>query len=91
MTLGRVIGSAVSTIKNETLHGRTLLVIQPVRPGLAATGTPFLAADSVGAGTGETVLIANDGSCAAMALGGGKFLPFRSVVLGIVDRIDMGA
>lgn len=88
MRLGVVIGSVVSTIKNETLRGRKLLVIQPVKPDLRATGTPFMAADSVGAGVGETVFVADEGMCAAMVLGGRGLLPYRSVVLGIVDRVD---
>jgi microcompartment protein CcmK/EutM len=88
MRLGLVIGSVVSTVKNEALRGKKLLVVQPLGANLRAAGTSFLAVDGAGAGVGETVVVADEGTCAAMVLREGKFLPVRSVVLGIVDRVD---
>ncbi|MCY7348080.1 MAG: EutN/CcmL family microcompartment protein [Pyrinomonadaceae bacterium] len=55
MQLARVIGTVVSTIKNETLHGRKLLLVQTLNADLQATGKPQIALDSVGAGVGELV------------------------------------
>jgi len=55
MQLARVIGTVVSTIKNESLEGRKLLVIQPVDAELKNNGKPLIAVDSAGAGKGELV------------------------------------
>lgn len=55
MQLARVIGTVVATVKNESLDGRTLLVIQTLNKDLAPQGKPMVAVDSVGAGVGELV------------------------------------
>ena len=56
MQLARVIGTVVSTVKNDLLGGRKLLVIQPVDRWLKDAGTPIVAVDSVGSGEGEVVI-----------------------------------
>ena len=55
MQLARVIGTVVATVKNESLEGRKLLVIQSLNRDLQAYGKPLVAVDSVGAGIGELV------------------------------------
>ena len=55
MQLARVIGTVVSTIKNDSLDGRKLLVVQTVDKNLQANGKPMVAVDAVGAGVGELV------------------------------------
>ena len=55
MQLARVIGTVVATIKNDSLDGRKLLVIQTLNKDLAPQGKPMVAVDSVGAGVGELV------------------------------------
>ena len=55
MQLARVIGTVVATVKNESLSGRTLLVIQTLNKDLKPQGKPMVAVDSVGAGIGELV------------------------------------
>ncbi len=55
MQLARVIGTVVATIKNDSLEGRTLLVVQSLDAQLRAQGKPLVAVDSVGAGVGELV------------------------------------
>ncbi|HZE71410.1 MAG TPA: EutN/CcmL family microcompartment protein [Pyrinomonadaceae bacterium] len=55
MQLARVIGTVVATMKNESLQGRTLLVIQTLNQNLKPAGKPMVAVDSVGAGVGELV------------------------------------
>jgi len=55
MQLARVIGTVVATMKNESLQGRTLLVIQTLNQNLEPAGKPMVAVDSVGAGVGELV------------------------------------
>lgn len=55
MQLARVIGTVVATVKNESLSGRKLLVIQTLNADLEPKGKPMVALDSVGAGIGELV------------------------------------
>jgi ethanolamine utilization protein EutN len=55
MQLARVIGNVVSTVKNGSLQGRKLLLIQPLNAQLREVGSPLVAVDSVGAGAGEIV------------------------------------
>ena len=55
MQLARVIGNVVATVKNESLQGRTLLIIQSLNKNLEPSGKPMVAIDSVGAGVGELV------------------------------------
>jgi ethanolamine utilization protein EutN len=55
MQLARVIGTVVATIKNESLEGRKLLVVQTLNKDLKPQGKPMVAVDSVGAGIGELI------------------------------------
>ena len=55
MQLARVIGTVVATVKNDSLKGRKLLVVQTVNKDLEPTGKPMVAIDSVGAGLDELV------------------------------------
>ncbi|MDQ3634436.1 MAG: EutN/CcmL family microcompartment protein [Acidobacteriota bacterium] len=55
MQLARVIGNIVSTIKNESLEGRKILIVQNLDEKLQPTGQPLVALDAIGAGVGELV------------------------------------
>ena len=55
MHLARVIGTVVATVKNDSLEGRKLMVVQTVDANLKPQGKPIVALDSVGAGIGELV------------------------------------
>jgi ethanolamine utilization protein EutN len=55
MFLARVVGNVVSTMKDPSLVGKKILVIQPFDKHGKDRGDKILALDSVGAGAGETV------------------------------------
>ena len=55
MQLARVIGTVVATVKNDSLEGRKLLIVQTLNWKLEESGKPMVAVDSVGAGVGELV------------------------------------
>jgi len=55
MQIAKVIGTVVSTVKNESLNGRKLLIVQTVDADLKPKGAPMVALDAVGAGVGELV------------------------------------
>jgi ethanolamine utilization protein EutN len=55
MQLARVIGTVVATVKNDSLEGRKLLIVQSLDGELRAQGAPLVALDAIGAGVGELV------------------------------------
>jgi len=55
MQIARVIGTVVSTVKNESLEGRKILIVQTLDADLQDKGSPMVALDAVGAGVGELV------------------------------------
>jgi microcompartment protein CcmK/EutM len=85
MQIGRVIGTAVSTMKHPSLKGWKLLLVQPLHGSKEPDGEPFLVVDGVGAGADEHVLISSDG-VAARNLVGDRKTPVRWTVIGICDR-----
>ncbi|CAM3955650.1 EutN/CcmL family microcompartment protein [Mesobacillus zeae] len=80
MMIGRVISNIVSTRKYDELQGLKLLVIQPYYGNMEDC---FVAADEIGAGEGELVLVSR-GSMVANGLK--KNAPVDAVVVGIVDN-----
>ena len=55
MQIARVIGTVVSSVKNQKLDGRTMLIVQTLDADLKPRGKPTVALDAVGAGVGELV------------------------------------
>ena len=55
MQLARVIGTVVATVKNDSLEGRKLLVIQSLNADLEPQGNPLIALDAIGAGVSDLV------------------------------------
>ena len=86
MILGRVIGEIHGTIKHRFYEGRRLLVIEKLDDQCVATGDYLIAADSVGAGADERVLVLDEGNGARQVLDSTDG-PVRSVVIGIVDDV----
>ena len=84
MQLGRVIGSATSTVKHPTFEGERLLVVQLEGAGGRPDGEPILAFDRLGAGRGDVVLVTNDGMTLQEQLG--RITPGRWSVMGLPDR-----
>jgi microcompartment protein CcmK/EutM len=88
MILAKVTGNVVSTIKAVGYESRKILVVQPVRPDGKAIGRSFLAVDTMQAGTGDTVLIMEEGGSARLILGEPDTFTVKAVVAGIVDKIQ---
>lgn len=85
MHLARVVGTVVATVKNETLEGRKLLIIQPLTAALQATGKTLVAIDAIGAGVGETVFWCR-GKEASFPFDP-KEVPTDCTIVGIVDTV----
>ena len=82
MVIGKVVGSIIATRKNERLIGQKLLVIRPLE-NMEKKGE-FVAIDNVGAGIGETVLVAT-GSAARVGCDL-ENAPIDAAIVGIVDE-----
>jgi microcompartment protein CcmK/EutM len=89
MTLARVTGTVVATMKIDDLKGYKLLVLQPVDAEGRPKGKSMIGLDTVQAGEGDTVLIIDEGNSSRMILGN-SMAAVRTVVVGIVDRIESG-
>jgi len=85
MILAKVIGNVVATRKDEKLVGSKLLVVQPVDLNGKLKGGFLIAKDTVGAGSGETVIVVQ-GSSARMAKES-KNTPLDAAIIAIVDEI----
>jgi ethanolamine utilization protein EutN len=84
MQLGRVMGTAISTLKHPTFQGERLLVVQLETEGGRPDGEPILVFDRLGAGAGDRVVCTNDGRALQDLLG--PTTPGRWSVLGLPDR-----
>jgi microcompartment protein CcmK/EutM len=88
MTLARVIGTVVATVKIPVLEGHKLLVVQPVDPRGRPKGKSLVAVDTVQAGEGDLVLVLDEGNSSRMILAD-PGAPVRTVVAGIVDHVEV--
>ena len=81
MLIGKVVGSVVSTRKNEKLIVSKFMVVET----LAETGSfkRIVATDNVGAGIGEMVLVAT-GSAARIGCDH-ENAPIDAAIVGIID------
>jgi ethanolamine utilization protein EutN len=84
MQLGRVVGTATSTLKHPTFEGERLLVVQLETSTGGPDGEPVLAFDRLGARRGDVVMLTNDGRALQELLG--LTTPGRWSVMGIPDR-----
>lgn len=88
MQLAKVVGTVVSTRKEGSLTGLKLLVVRPVDEEGRETGNPLVAADAVGAGPEEIVLIASGSSARQTAATDKR--PVDAVIMAIVDSWEVG-
>jgi microcompartment protein CcmK/EutM len=88
MQMGIVVGTVVSTRKDEELRGLRFLLVRELDQGMKETGKLVVAADAVGAGTGEVVLYAS-GSSARQTLAT-KDRPVDATIMAIVDVVEVG-
>lgn len=88
MLLAEVIGNVWSTKKLDQISALRLLFIQPLGKDLKPEGNVLVAADEVGAGFGEKVIITR-GTPAMQAFDKETLIPIDAVVIGIVDNLEM--
>jgi microcompartment protein CcmK/EutM len=90
MIIGTVRGNIVSTINHPFYDGKKMLIVEK-EDFAGKPGGYVIAIDSgVGAGVGERVLVIDEGNSARQVVKN-KDAPLRSIIIGIVDRIDAEA
>lgn len=86
MQLGKVTGTVTATAKAPPLTGQKLLLLDLVDAGGTVQAPSLVAADTVGAGVGDTVLVTS-GSAARMA-GNLASAPIDLSIIAVVDRVS---
>jgi ethanolamine utilization protein EutN len=88
MFLGKVIGSVWATQKEEGMDNLKLMIVQPLDFRERESGQTVIAADRIGAGVGEKVIVSRGSP--ARILFSGKQVPVDAMIVGIVDSFELG-
>ncbi len=86
MRICKVIGHVWATKKQDSLNGQKLMVVRETETA-SEENQVFVAADMVGAGVGEEVLVVT-GSTARRAAGN-ESIPVDSAIVGIIDSMEV--
>ncbi len=86
MILGQVVGEVIATIKDDSVHGRKLLITQLMNEKWAPVGRPQVAIEVVDAGVGDYVFLvrAREASLATFPVVG----PVDLAIVGVVDHFE---
>ncbi len=87
MRIMRVVGVTISTMKDEKLTGRKLLVLRETDETGEEFGKPLVAVDTVDAGVGDLVLIAQ-GSSARQTTWTDK-RPIDATIMAVIDSLEV--
>ena len=87
MFLGRVIGRVWSTVKNPSLEGQRLLIVQPLTPNCSRPAT-LICTDWTGAGAGELIYWCRGKESSFPFLP--AEVPTDATIVGIVDSVNVG-
>ncbi|MBI4880686.1 MAG: EutN/CcmL family microcompartment protein [Planctomycetes bacterium] len=87
MLIGEVVGTVVSTQKDEKLVGLKFQIVREVDDHNRPTGAYVVAIDAVGAGHGDRVLFATGSSARQTVLTEGR--PADAVIMAIIDSWDV--
>ncbi len=88
MQLGKIVGTIVSTQKDEKLEGLKFHIVKAIDSNGKFTGGFVVAVDAMGAGVGEVVLTAAGSAARLTPLTKDK--PVDAVIMAIVDIIEIG-
>lgn len=87
MLIAKVIGTTVSTIKNENLIGRKLLILRQADESGETFGRPYVAVDTLDAGVGDLVLTAHGSSGRQTDIT--KNSPVDAVIMAVIDSLQV--
>jgi microcompartment protein CcmK/EutM len=87
MQIALVIGSTISTIKDDKLHGRKLMLVRESDLQGEPVGAPRIAVDTVGAGAGDLVILTAGSSARRTSQTDGA--PVDLVIVGVIDSLEV--
>ncbi|MCJ7724318.1 MAG: EutN/CcmL family microcompartment protein [Anaerolineales bacterium] len=87
MLIAQVVGTAISTIKDEKIKGNKLLILKETDHFGNVIGKPYVAVDLVDAGVGELVLTGHGSSARQTYLT--KDCPVDAVVMAVIDHLEV--
>lgn len=88
MFIAKVIGTTISTIKDEKLTGRKLLILRQTDETGTPSGKPYVAVDTFDAGIGDLVLTAHGSSGRQTAITSNS--PVDAVIMAVIDHLEVG-
>ncbi len=87
MLISKVVGTTVSTIKDEQLTGRKLLILRQIDESGEPFGKPYVAVDTLDAGVGDLVLTAHGSGGRQTTLT--KNSPVDAVIMAVIDHLNI--
>ena len=87
MLIGKVVGTVVSTAKDEKMQSLRLMVVRQLTIDGQESGGYVVAVDAVGSGVGEVVLYASGSSARQTVLTDKR--PVDAVIMAIVDTWEV--
>lgn len=87
MLIARVIGTTISTIKDEKLTGCKLLIMRPTDETGTPVGKPYVAVDTLDAGVGDLVLTAHGSGGRQTYLT--RNSPVDAVIMAVIDHLEV--
>jgi microcompartment protein CcmK/EutM len=87
MLIAKVIGTTVSTIKDEKLFSKKLLILRQTDESGNPAGKPYVAVDTVDAGIGDLVLTAAGSSARQTDIT--RDTPVDAVIMSIIDALEV--
>jgi len=87
MHIAKVIGTAISTIKDPKVRGDKLLLLRQTDPHGEIVGQPYVAVDLVDAGVDDLVLTGHGSSARQTNIT--KDCPVDAVIIAVIDHLEV--
>jgi ethanolamine utilization protein EutN len=88
MYIAKVIGKMVSVTKHKSYDSKTLLIVQRLDLNSHPVGSAIMAIDYIGAGEGDTVLVARTPGLAQEVFQI-ENAPICELIIAVIDSIDI--
>ena len=88
MYIAKVIGKMVSVIKHESYDNKKLLIVKRLDLDMRPVGTAVMAIDYIGAGEGDTVLVARTPGLAQEVFNI-ENAPICELIIAVVDSVNI--